>query len=161
VVGNIEEERRKVLFLCIGNSCRSQMAEGFASKYGSDVLEPSSGGTAPASIIQPLTKKVMEAKNISLDEQYPKHYSVFDFDTFDLIVNMSGYKLHFRPTAELREWKVVDPIRQSEEVYIAVRDQIEDLVMRLILELRSGRTVDKPAASVRGSSLFRMGRRRG
>lgn len=160
MVGDSEEAKRKVLFLCIGNSCRSQMAEGFARKYGSDVLEASSGGTAPASIVQPLTKKVMADKNIDLDGQYPKHYSVFDLDTFDLIVNMSGFKLPFRPASELREWKIVDPIRRSEEVYVAVRDQIEDLVMRLVLELRSGRTPGKPAVSVRGNSLFRMGRRR-
>ena len=160
MVGDSEAEKRKVLFLCIGNSCRSQMAEGFARTYGSDVFDISSGGTAPASIIQPLTKKVMAEKNINLDGQYPKHYSVFELDTFDLIVNMSGLKLPFRPTSELREWKIVDPIRQSEDVYVAVRDQIEDLVMRLVLERRSGQISAKPATAIRSGSLFRMGRRR-
>ena len=156
------------------------MAEGFARKYGSDVLEPFSAGTAPASIVQPLTHQVMEEKNISLDGQHPKHCSAFDLSTFDLIVNMSGYRLPGRPSGEVREWKVIDPIGRSEDVYISVRDDIEAAVMRLILELRTGRTpatrspeagtpvtrapeIRRPEnreAPVHGSSPFRMGRRR-
>jgi arsenate reductase len=138
------------------------MAEGFARKYGADVMDVFSGGTSPAPIVQPLTKEVMAEKNVSLEGQYPKHFSVFDLDSFDLIVNISGFKLPVRPVGELREWDIVDPIRQSEAVYTEVRDKIESLVMRLILELRNnGRpAVPKPSDNVRGSSLFRMGRRR-
>ena len=175
-----EEGKRRVLFVCIGNSCRSQMAEGFARKYGSDVMEAFSAGVAPASIVQPLTQEVMEQKNIGLDGQHPKHYSMFDLSTFDLIVNMSGSRLPGRTSGEVREWKVVDPIGRSEDVYLSVRDDIEASVMRLILELRSGRTpatrspeAGTPATPVpetrrpekretpeHGSSPFRMGRRR-
>ena len=57
---------KRVLFLCIGNSCRSQMAEGFANRYGQDVMKVASAGFAPASIVQPLTRKVMEDKNINI-----------------------------------------------------------------------------------------------
>jgi arsenate reductase (thioredoxin) len=127
---------KKVLFLCIGNSCRSQMAEGFARKYGSDVLEPSSAGFAPANIVQPLTKKVMEAKNINIDDQFPKDLDQVGVAQFDLIVNMSGNKLPERMPVEVRDWNVEDPIGQSEEVYVQVRDQLENQVMRLILDLR-------------------------
>lgn len=138
------------------------MAEGFARTYGDDVMEVFSGGISPAAIIQPLTKEVMAAKNVSLEGQYPKHFSVFDLDSLDIIVNMSGFKLPVRPMADMREWEIVDPIRQSEAVYIAVRDQIEGLVMRLILELRNTarRSAPKAADTVGSSSLFRMGRRR-
>jgi arsenate reductase len=127
---------KKVLFLCIGNSCRSQMAEGFARRYGSDVMKPLSAGFAPATIVQPLTKKVMEAKNINIDEQFPKDLSQIDVQQLDLIVNMSGNRLPERTPVEVQEWLVEDPIGQSEEVYVAVRDQLEHQVMRLILELR-------------------------
>lgn len=127
---------KKVLFLCIGNSCRSQMAEGFARKYGSDVLQPASAGVAPASIVQPLTKKVMGAKNINIDNQFPKSLDQVGVAQFDLIINMSGTKLPGGMQAEVREWSVVDPIGQSEEVYIQVRDQLEHQVMHLILDLR-------------------------
>lgn len=127
---------KKVLFLCLGNSCRSQMAEGFARKYGLDVLEPASAGLSPASIVQPLTKKVMEAKNIKIDEQQPKGLNSVPLRSYELIINMSGMKLPVRVPATVREWAVEDPIGQPEEVYVAVREQIEMLVMLLILELR-------------------------
>jgi arsenate reductase len=133
----VKEHLKRVLFLCIGNSCRSQMAEGFARRYGSDVLEPASAGLAPASIIQPLTRKVMEEKNIRLDGQYPKDLSAVDLGKFDMVVNMS------RIPAEIRVWDVEDPIGREEEAYIAVRDQIEMLVMRLILELRQAQKPKK------------------
>ena len=127
---------KKVLFLCVGNSCRSQMAEGFARKYGSDVLEPSSAGFAPANIVQPLTKKVMEAKNINIDDQFPKNLDQVGVAQFDLIVNMSGNKLPDRISVEVREWTIQDPIGLSEETYVQVRDELENRVMRLILDLR-------------------------
>lgn len=112
------------------------MAEGFARKYGSDVLEPASAGLAPALIVQPLTKKVMSERNINIDDQHPKDLGMLELKTFDLIVNMSGSKLPSRIPIEMREWLVEDPIGQSEEVYLKVRDQIENAVMRLILEFR-------------------------
>lgn len=127
---------KKVLFLCLGNSCRSQMAEGFARKYGSDVLQTASAGLHPATIVQPLTKKVMEAKNINIDLQFPKGLDSVPVRTFDLIVNMSGSKLPMRVPGEVREWSIEDPIGQPEETYVAVREQIEMQVMMLILELR-------------------------
>lgn len=127
---------KRVLFLCIGNSCRSQMAEGFARRYGSDVLEPMSAGFSPAQIVQPLTKKVMEAKNINIDEQFPKDLGAIDVPSLDIIVNISGKALPPKIPIEVREWKIEDPIGKSEELYLKVRDQLEHLVMRLILDLR-------------------------
>jgi protein-tyrosine-phosphatase len=112
------------------------MAEGFARKYGSDVLEAASAGLAPAQIVQPLTKKVMIERNVNIDEQRPKDLGMLDVKNFDLIVNMSGTKLPARIPVEVRDWRVEDPIGQTEEVYLTVRDQIENAVMRLILEFR-------------------------
>jgi protein-tyrosine-phosphatase len=112
------------------------MAEGFARAYGSDVLEPSSAGLAPAAIVQNLTKKVMEAKNINIDYITPRDVSKVDLTGISLIVNMTGRKLPTPPELEVRDWKIEDPIGKSEEVYVAVRDQIEMQVMYLILELR-------------------------
>jgi hypothetical protein len=53
-----------------------------------------------------------------------------------LVINMSGMKLPMRIPGEVRSWSIEDPIGQPEEIYIAVREQIEMLVMLLILELR-------------------------
>jgi arsenate reductase len=112
------------------------MAEGFARRYGSDVMTVASAGLAPAPIIQLLTKKVMEEKNINIDEQYPKDLHDLPVGEFDLIVNMSGNKLPPYLHSDVQDWEVEDPIGKSEETYIAVRDLLEHQVMRLILDLR-------------------------
>lgn len=150
-------QMKRVLFLCYGNSCRSQMAEGFARKYGSDIIESASAGLSPAPIIQPLTKKVMEEKNVSLDDHFPKSLDAVDLRSFDIIVNMSGVKLPSKMRIEVRDWKVEDPIAKPEEVYVAVRDQLEMQVMRLVLELRRAEKFanQQPASGV----MHRAGRR--
>ena len=112
------------------------MAEGFARRYGSDVIQAASAGLAPAPIVQPLTKKVMEEKNINIDEQYPKDVHDLPVAEFDLIVNMSGNKLPSYLQANVQEWTVEDPIGKNEETYVAVRDLLENQVMHLILDLR-------------------------
>ncbi len=124
------------------------MAEGFARVYGANEIEPASAGLAPAPIVQPLTKQVMQAKNINIDDQFPKDLSSIDALSFDLIINMSGAKLPPRIPVEVRDWPVEDPMGRSEEVYLAVRDKIELLVMSLILELRrEGRSAGSPPES--------------
>jgi len=136
-----------VLFLCIGNSCRSQMAEGFARAYGSDVMRPFSAGLAPADIVQPETIKVMREKNINIEAQYPKDVAELETQDFDIIVNISGMRLPLRPETEVVEWNVEDPMAKSEETYLAARDRLEALVMGLILQLRRrNRLAGKPPA---------------
>lgn len=112
------------------------MAEGFARKYGADVLEAASAGLSPAPIVQPLTIKVMEDKGIAILDQFPKDLSSVQVAAFDLIINMSGVKLPGKIPIEVRDWRVQDPIGRPEDVYITVRDQIEMQVMHLILEFR-------------------------
>jgi protein-tyrosine-phosphatase len=121
------------------------MAEGFARKYGSDVMEAASAGFAPAAIVQPLTKKVMEAKNISLETHFPKDLEHVPLSGFDLIVNISGKKLPTRLPIEVREWTIEDPMGKAEEEFVEARDQIEHLVMRLVLDLRKANRPPRPA----------------
>lgn len=128
--------KKRVLFVCIGNSCRSQMAEGFARAYGSDVMEVQSAGLSPATMIAPLTRQVLGEKNVRIEDHFPKGLETVSRQPFDLIVNMSGAKLSI-PGARVLDWTVQDPIGQREEVYRSVAAQIEGMVMRLILELRS------------------------
>jgi arsenate reductase len=130
--------QKKVLFLCIGNACRSQMAEGFARTYGKDCLIPASAGLAPAGSLPPLTVEVMKEKNISLDDHFPKDIGSLRGEPFDLIVNMSGQKLPPKMNTVVQDWKVRDPIGKDEEVYRATRDDIENKVMSLILAIRAG-----------------------
>jgi len=129
-------EPKRVLFVCIGNACRSQMGESFARAYGSDVLVPSSAGLFPAKAVPPNTLRAMEEKNLDLSGQVPKALEDLDGATFDLVLNMSGFPLPPLGGATLREWAVPDPIVMDYEGHCAVRDRIERLVMNLILELR-------------------------
>lgn len=131
-------EKKRVLFVCIGNSCRSQMAEAFARAYGSDVLTAQSAGLSPATMIAPLTRQVLAERNVQVGEQFPKPLEFVTRQPLDLIVNMSGQALRL-PNVRVVDWQVRDPIGESENVYRAVSQQIEGLVMSLILKLRSGR----------------------
>jgi len=128
--------KKRVLFVCIGNSCRSQMAEAFARVYGHDVMDPHSAGLAPATSIAPMTAQVLGEKNVAIGDQFPKGLDMMARVPFDIVVNMSGSKIAL-PGARLIEWPVVDPIGQKDEVYRAVAERIEGLVMRLIIELRA------------------------
>ena len=97
--------------MCIGNSCRSQMAEGFARTYGSDVLMPASAGLAPAFMVAPDTVRAMDEKNIDLRDHFPKSLQQLGRAQFDLIVNMSGYDLPPEIDTPVRDWDVPDPSR--------------------------------------------------
>ncbi len=125
---------QRVLFVCLGNACRSQMAEGFARTYGSDVMTPDSAGISPAMLVPLETRQTMAEKNIDVSDQFPKPVDMFPDKQFDIVVNMSGYSVPGYPQA--REWKVADPIGGTAEEYRAVRDYIEQLVMKLVVELR-------------------------
>jgi len=126
----------KVLFVCIGNACRSQMAEAFARRYGSDVLEAESAGVAPASMIPEVTHNVMREKGIPLAEQFPKGIDEVALHDIDLVVNMSGMPLRSMLTVPTRDWKVKDPMGEKDVVHAKVRDEIERYVMSLVLEFR-------------------------
>jgi arsenate reductase (thioredoxin) len=127
--------KTRVLFVCIGNSCRSQMAEGFARRYGEDVMIAASAGLAPALGVALDTIRTMDEKNIDVRDQFPKSIQQLGRAQFDLIINMSGFGLP-DDAASPRNWDVQDPIGEDYETYCKVRDQIEGLVMSLILELR-------------------------
>jgi len=127
---------KRVLFVCIGNACRSQMAEAFARAYGSDVLVPASAGLAPANRVATDTIEAMQEKGIDLRDHFPKAIRHLGRAEFDLVINMSGEPLPDTIRCEVRTWDVEDPVFLRYEDHCAVRDQIEKLVMELILELR-------------------------
>jgi arsenate reductase len=127
--------KSRVLFVCVGNSCRSQMAEGFARTYGKDVLEPASAGLYPAACVAQPTISVMKEKNIDLSSHFPKGIDQVD-GPFDIVVNMSGQMVPSFLAPRIINWEVRDPIAYPESVHREVAAQIEGLVMGLILELR-------------------------
>lgn len=149
----------KVLFVCVGNAIRSQMAEAFARKYGSDVIFARSCGIAPAVSVMPQTRIVMAQKGIDIGEAFPKGLHVMEDDTFDYVINMSGTPLRVRGEMVLRDWKVADPMGTTDERYVETAQRIENLVMQLILELRGRRRQQTPAVVQPVSVDFRAMRR--
>lgn len=127
---------KQVLFVCIGNTCRSPMAEAFANLYGSDVLEASSAGLAPVPSVMPETVEVMAELNADISRHVPRRYDLLTIANYDLVINMAGFRLPGPPPKELIEWQVQDPYRSRIEVYRTVRNDLEQRVMRLILDLR-------------------------
>jgi arsenate reductase len=140
-----EQRPFKVLFVCVGNAIRSQMAEAFARKYGSDVLAPQSAGIAPASSVMPQTRIVMAQRGIDIGEAFPKSINVFAQDHFDYVVNISGTPLRVPDGTTLADWTVPDPAGESDARYVETAEKIEALVMKFILDLRAKR---KQAVSV-------------
>ena len=112
------------------------MAEGFARHYGADVLVAASSGVSPLSAALKETTDIMEEKNVDISGHVPRYFTPIETPRFDIVVNMSGMALPGIPPLELREWNVKDPYRQGKEAYRATRDDIENRVMRLILQLR-------------------------
>jgi arsenate reductase (thioredoxin) len=131
--------RIRVLFLCIGNSCRSQMAEAIARHRAADIIEPSSAGLVPFGEIVPPTLKVLEEAGISASGQYSKPLRPEDLSSADLVINMSG-----RPSASVllgaappvEDWDVGDPYGFDLAIYREIRDEIEARVEDLARRLR-------------------------
>ena len=140
-----EPVKKRVLFVCVGNACRSQMAEGFAAAYGSDVLIAASVGLSPATRLAPDTIRAMEEKNIDIREQFPKALRHLGKAEFDFVVNLSGSYLPAEFGNKILDWEVRDPVFLSYKEHCEVRDEIERNVMKLIVEFR--RT---PGAKFRG-----------
>ena len=131
--------KKRVLFLCIGNICRSPMAEALARKYGSDVLEVSSAGLTPQMNSHAYTRSVLKEKNVELGDQIPRGFRDLNLSQYDLIVNMSGATLPSSIDVPVENWDIEDPYGGSEDDFRAAREVIEMAVMRLILRVRLGK----------------------
>ena len=134
-----ERHKKRVLFVCIGNACRSQMAEGFARALGSDCMVPASAGVFPAYSMAPDTVRAMDEKGIDLREHFPKSVHHLSRVKFDVVVNMSETFLPEEQGVRLLEWEVPDPVDMDYEDHCKVRDLIERKVMNLVLEMRQER----------------------
>jgi arsenate reductase len=112
------------------------MAEGFANHYGSDVLRASSAGLSPVLSIIPETIAAMMDRNVDVSQHVPRPYDPRETRFADIVVNMAGFRLPGPAPKELIEWEVNDPYGSSMDVFFAVRDDLEQRVMNLILDLR-------------------------
>lgn len=120
----------KVLFVCVGNSCRSQMAEGFARHYG---LEAESAGTEPASGVARDAVRVMAERGIDISGHEPKVLDLGRLGDFDRTITMGCGVAESCPSLRTDEdWGLDDPVGQDLEVFRAVRDDIEARVRELV-----------------------------
>lgn len=129
---------KKVLFVCIENSCRSQMAEGFARHYGGKIVKLASAGTKQASEIDPVAVKVMLERDIDISSQSPKQLMDDDIDKYDLVITMGcGVEAMcpFIPSKKKRDWELENPKGKPTDIYRKVRDEIENKIKEFILDL--------------------------
>lgn len=132
---------KRVLFVCVGNSCRSQMAEALARHHAADVIEPASAGISPLGTIADQTRQVLLERGILMPGQRSKGTTEADIAAAQLIVNLTG--IHgpalFRETvgAPIEDWEVTDPYGDEMEVYRRVCDEIEARILELAARLRS------------------------
>jgi arsenate reductase (thioredoxin) len=130
-------QMKKILFVCIENAGRSQMAEAFASKYGKDKFVILSAGNKPAEIVNPMVVEVMKEKGIDMSANKPKLLTFQMAQDSDLIVTMGCNDQgicpgpFFKPTID---WKLEDPKGKPIEKVREIRDEIEHKVQRLIEE---------------------------
>lgn len=125
-----------ILFLCIHNAGRSQMAAGFARQSGGNRIEVMSGGSEPAETINPTAAKVMNEIGIDITTQTPQKFTEEMLHKVDVVVTMGcGDTCPFIPGKTYVDWPLQDPKGQTVEVVRSIRDDIQQRVSDLIAEL--------------------------
>ena len=146
--------RTKVLFLCIGNACRSQMAEAIARHRASDVIDASSAGLVPFGEVPKTTLAVLGELGISGDGLRSKPLREEEVSAADLVINMtgqSGAAIFAEHARALEDWDVSDPFGFNLSVYRSIRDEISTRVEDLARRLREKAESDSSAAARAGS----------
>lgn len=127
---------KSVLFVCVGNACRSQMAEGFARHLGPPELAVYSAGSRPAGFVAPQAVEAMKEKGISLAGQFSKGVGEVPLE-FDVVVTMGcGDSCPTVKAKRKMDWDIPDPIGGPPQFFRKVRDEIEAKVRVLLLSLR-------------------------
>ncbi|NJD75683.1 MAG: arsenate reductase ArsC [Candidatus Methanoperedens sp.] len=126
---------RKVLFVCVENACRSQMAEAFFNKYAKNTIAYSAG-SAPAENIDPKTVELMKEKGIDLTNKKTTNFNSLPIENFDFIITMGCRDVcPITPKEKTIKWDIECPKGLPTQKYRDVRDLIETKVKRLIKEL--------------------------
>lgn len=131
----------RVIFVCVGNSCRSQMAQGFfnhwASAYGLEV-EAESAGTQPEGHVSPEAIDVMSERGIDISHHTSDRVEPHQLENYDYVITMGCDDRNVCPSTfrgDARDWEIRDPKGRSIEVFRDVRDETEQRVRELLTEL--------------------------
>lgn len=121
-----------VAFICVHNSCRSQMAEGWAKKLGSDVLDAYSAGTENYPEVKPLAVEVMEEAGVDMRSHKPKLLSDIPKELDILITMGCNVECPHIPSKHREDWGLDDPSGGTIEDFRKTRDLVEEKVNELI-----------------------------
>ena len=127
-----------VLFVCIHNAGRSQMAAGYLRHLGGGRVEVLSAGSAPASSINPVAVQAMAEEGIDISSEQPKVLTTDAVRTSDVVITMScGDTCPFYPGKRYEDWVLDDPAGQGIEAVRPIRDEIRRRVEALLTDLVS------------------------
>ena len=129
-------EKPSVLFVCVHNAGRSQMAAGYLTHLAGDRIEVRSAGTAPKDSINPVAVEVMLEENISLESSTPKVLTDQAVKDSDYVITMGcGDACPYFPGKTYLDWELNDPAGQPIEVVREIRNDIKTRVEKLIAEI--------------------------
>ena len=121
-----------VAFVCIHNSCRSQMAEGYAKALGTKTLDAFSAGIEKYPEVKPLAVKAMAMDGVDISDQYPKLLSDIPGEIDYLITMGCGVSCPSIPCKVREDWGIVDPSGHPIEEFLKARDIIKSKILDLI-----------------------------
>ena len=134
----VAKEKPKVVFVCVENARRSQMAEGFANAFGQGEIEVYSAGSSPSSQIDPLVIEVMKEKGIDLSSKRPKSLNDLPPIEMDYLVTMGCEETCPAVLAKkIIEWEIPDPKGKPIDEIRRIRDMLEAKVKMLLEEVES------------------------
>lgn len=128
--------KKKIIFVCVENSCRSQIAEAFAKIHGKDKIEALSAGSNASGIVNP--KAIESMKEVDYDLSIHQSQSLKDFEgeEFDLAVTMGcGDECPYVVTKKREDWDIPDPKNRPADEFGKIRDLIEARVKKLLAQL--------------------------
>jgi arsenate reductase len=128
---------KTVLFVCVGNSGRSQMAEAFLNHFAKGQARAISAGTEPASTVDPTVIKVMKEVSIDISGNKPKALTPEMIDQANLVITMGCSAEAACPASwvETRDWGLEEPKGKPLEKVREIRDQIKAMVVMLLKEI--------------------------
>ena len=127
-----------VLFVCVHNAGRSQMASGFMKTLGADRVEVLSAGSAPKDSINPIAVQAMQEIGIDISNNVPKVLTPEAVQESDVVITMGcGDACPFYPGKRYEDWVLDDPAGQGIESVRVIRDDIKKRVEQLLSELLS------------------------
>jgi len=122
-----------VLFVCVENSCRSQMAEGFARRHGAGKIAAWSSGSRPSGKVNETAVALMEEKGVDMSSHRSKGLEELPKQTWDYVITMGcGDACPFVPSRGKEDWAIPDPKHMSPEDFRKVRDLVESKVKDLV-----------------------------